>query len=365
MNYLLSTFSFHNIILPLMPKIQNSCVSINAMAKVRDILLEHYTFAFVITAIIMLLALLFGGGQALVPIVALAAIEITFSFENAVINSEVLSTMHRFWRLMFLTVGIAIAVFGVRLLLPLLLVSLTAGHSMSAVLDSALHHPEVYAQELEAAYPIIAAFGGVFLLMIGLRFFGEKKDVLWINGIESPVAAFNQPWALTIGGASLALAAIYFILDPGDKRTLMAGLLGALTFIAVKAVSRLLLRGSKNTHNHGLMQFIYLELLDASFSFDGVIAAFAITKEIILIAAGLGIGALYVRSMTVHLLKAGTLKQYRYLIHGAHYAIAALAILLLAGIRYHIPEGLTGVLGLVIIGLAFQSSRQHNRTQTL
>src|SRR5207245_6010504 len=74
--------------------------------------------------------------------------------------------------------------------------------------------------------------------------------------------------------------------------------------------------------------FLYLEVLDASFSFDGVVGAFAITSDPIIIAIGLGIGAMFIRSLTVYLVKKGTLAEYVYLEHGALYAIGALAILL-------------------------------------
>lgn len=333
------------------------------MAIKKDILLEHYGLAFLITGLIMVLAIIFGGGLAvIVPIIALATIEITFSFENAVINSQVLSLMGRLWRTMFLTVGIAVAVFGVRLLLPLVLVSTTAHRSLAQVVDLALHHPGSYAEQLTAAYPVIAAYGGVFLLMIGLRFFGERKEILWVRRLEHPLSEFNQPWWISLAGAAGAIVLVYGWLDPGDKRTALAGILGALTFIVIKAVSSLLVRQQGSSHRHGLMQFIYLELLDASFSFDGVIAAFAITKKVLLIVVGLGIGALYVRSMTLHLLKSNTLTHYRYLIHGAHYAITSLAVLLLLSIRFHLPEGISGLLGLAIIALAFEHSRRHNLT---
>ncbi|NUL08050.1 DUF475 domain-containing protein, partial [Streptomyces lunaelactis] len=82
--------------------------------------------------------------------------------------------------------------------------------------------------------------------------------------------------------------------------------------------------------------FLYLEVLDASFSFDGVIGAFAITNDIVLMALGLGIGAMYVRSLTVYLVRQGTLDDYVYLEHGAHYAIGALAVILLVTIQYQI-----------------------------
>lgn len=324
-----------------------------------------YNFAVAATVLIITGSIFFSGWSALLPVMVLAVIEIIFSFENAVINSQVLATMRHVWRVLFLTVGIAIAVFGVRALLPLALVASTAGDSLSHVWNLALHQPQQYAIELEEAYPVIAAFGGVFLLMVGLRFFGEKRKVTWLNGLEAPLGEFNQPWWISITGAIVAVSAIYVVLAPGDTKIAVAGLLGAITFLVIKLISKFLIgRDSKSTHGthrHGLLQFIYLELLDASFSFDSVIAAFAITRDVVLIMAGLAIGAVFVRSMTLHLLREGTLKDYRYLVHGAHYAILALSALLLAGIRLDIPQAAAGILGILIIFTAFQSSRRHNR----
>ncbi len=330
--------------------------------------LRHYYLAFAVTAIVLLVSGVLAGPDALLPIIALALIEMTFSFENAVLNSQVLGGMTKFWRTVFLTVGIAVAVFGVRLVLPLVMVSSTTNDSIGHVLQLALHEPEQYAEALHRAYPVIAAFGGVFLLMIGLRFFGEKKDVLWWNKVEAPLADFNQPWWVSIAGAILAVLFIYLFLARGDGRIVSAAIFGGITFMVIKFMSELLLRNqekdlkSHRSHSSGFMQFVYLELLDASFSFDGVIAAFAITKDVLLIAAGLGIGAIYVRSMTMHLLEKGTLAQYRYLIHGAHYAILSLSVLLILSVRIHIPEILTGLLGLIIIGFSLQNSRNHNNS---
>jgi len=333
---------------------------------------RHYYVAFVITAVVVLLSVVFSGLSALLPIIALTLIEITFSFENAVLNSQVLSTMSRIWRMVFLTVGIAVAVFGVRLILPLVMVSSTTGLPLGHVLQLALHQPDQYAEELHSAYPVIAAFGGIFLLMIGLRFFGEKKDVLWLHKLESPLAIFNQPWWVSLCGAVGGVLAIQLFLARGDARVIWAGILGGVTFLIIKLFSEMLLKQQAKQQKsarhqlftQGLIQLLYLELLDASFSFDGVIAAFAITKDVLLIAAGLGIGAMYVRSMTVHLLASGTLGHYRYLIHGAHYAILSLSVLLLLSIRLEIPEAITGLLGLVIIVFSFESSRRYNQSLT-
>lgn len=309
------------------------------------------------------------GISALIPIVALALIEIVFSFENAVINSQVLSTMNRLWRVLFLTAGIFIAVFIVRALLPLVLVSTTLDISISEVWNLALHNPEQYSEELKNAYPVIAAFGGVFLLMVGLRFFGEKRSIKWLDSLEAPLGEFNQPWKVSILGALAAIAGLFIFIDPGNKKVALAGALGALAFLGVKFISRLLVvrqnRNRNSSHANGFSQFLYLELLDATFSFDSVIAAFAITTDITLIIAGLAIGAVFVRSTTMQMLNQGTLGHYRYLVHGAHYAILALALLLLAGIRIEIPEAATGLIGIFILLLALNSSRRHASTHRL
>jgi hypothetical protein len=107
--------------------------------------------------------------------------------------------------------------------------------------------------------------------------------------------------------------------------------------------------------------FLYLEVLDASFSFDGVVGAFAITSDPIIIAIGLGIGAMFIRSLTVYLVKKGTLGEYIYLEHGALWAIGALAVVLMFTIRYSIPEVVTGLIGVGFIGAALASSIVRNR----
>ena len=107
--------------------------------------------------------------------------------------------------------------------------------------------------------------------------------------------------------------------------------------------------------------FLYLEVLDASFSFDGVIGAFAITSDIFIIAIGLGVGAMYIRSLTVYLVRKGTLNEYVFLEHGAMWAIGALAIILMVTIKFEVPEVVTGLIGVAFIAAAFISSLVRNR----
>jgi hypothetical protein len=113
----------------------------------------------------------------------------------------------------------------------------------------------------------------------------------------------------------------------------------------------------------GLGGFIYLNILDASFSFDGVIGAFALSNNMIIIALGLSIGAFFVRSMTIHLVKKGTLAEYLFLEHGAFWAIIALGIIMLASAKFHIPETITGLIGATLIGLSLWWSVRHKRKE--
>lgn len=323
-------------------------------------------------AIIIAFVAVYSGLDAIFPIMVLALLEMTFSFDNAVLNSQVLSRMSRLWQQLFLTVGIAIAVFGVRLFLPIVLVAATTGNTMRKVLDLALNHPEEYAHNLEAGYPIIAAFGGVFLLMIGLRFFGENRKVRWLNTVEGPLGEFNQPWWLVAAGAVTASLAVGLFLAPGQKGPFIGAILGALSFVFIKGLGEFMVyrrlkkdKDKISTGWHALTLFLYLELLDGSFSFDGVVAAFAITKDIVLIAAGLGIGALFVRSMTIYLLQSGTINKFRYLLHGAHYAVLMLGLLLLTSVRFHLPEMITGTVGIFIIVSALLSSHIYEKRTLL
>jgi uncharacterized protein len=139
---------------------------------------------------------------------------------------------------------------------------------------------------------------------------------------------------------------------------------GLLTFLVVEVVGGILDKSQEalaGAAQGGLGAFLYLEVLDASFSFDGVIGAFALTQNLFVIAIGLGIGAMYVRSMTIMLVEKGTLAHYRYLEHGAFYAILILSLIMYAQSLVHIPEVITGLGGAGLIGIALWSSVRYNR----
>jgi uncharacterized protein len=312
------------------------------------------------------------GPAALLTVISLSALEITFSFDNAIVNAKILGKMSAFWRNIFLTIGIVIAVFGVRLLLPIALVSLTAGLDMLTVTRLAIADPIQYAQRLGATHATIAAFGGMFLLMVFLDFIlDNERDVHWLEVIERPMRKIGRLSQVPVIASLILLLAVTLLLGGNEKLpVLLAGLAGIVTNLITHSLTRLIERQrmpgkGKEGEKAGFIYFIYLEVLDASFSFDSVVAAFAITKMVLLIAIGLGVGALWVRSMTMHLVTSNALGKYRYLDHGAHYAIGALAIIMLVSIAYEIPDAVTGLIGAGIVGYALFDSWLYNRQNKL
>jgi hypothetical protein len=145
---------------------------------------------------------------------------------------------------------------------------------------------------------------------------------------------------------------------------IVAGLFGLVTYIAVDGLAASLKateESIRSAHKASAALFLYLEVLDASFSFDGVIGAFALTNNLFVIGIGLGIGAMFVRSLTVMLVEKATLGTYRYLEHGAFHAIGALATMMFLQTFIHVPEVVTGILGAALILLALWSSIRYNR----
>lgn len=318
----------------------------------------------------ILLALLFGlGTGALVLTLILAVVELTFSFDNAILNAKVLGKLSRPWQLLFLTVGIFIAIFGMRIVFPIVIVMITAGLGWGEVINLALHHSVEYAHHLEQAHTSIAAFGGAFLLMLALTFFfDDERDIHWIGVVERQLTRFSH-WL--VAPAVAVLVVIGCTLLPANthaSETLVAGLLGAATYFLLQSFNGLFARLQPSGVQKGgqtgiaaLMSLIYLEVLDASFSFDGVIGAFAITSNVLLIAAGLGIGALWVRSLTVFMVRRRTLGNYVYLEHGAHYTVFILAVVLLASIMWEISDYIPGLVGVGVIGASIAASVQQRR----
>ncbi|AQW55332.1 MULTISPECIES: DUF475 domain-containing protein [Streptomyces] len=359
-------------------------------------LLKTFGWSFAVTALGLVAAVFYGGWTGFGIVAILSILEISVSFDNAVVNAGILKKMNAFWQKIFLTIGVLIAVFGMRLVFPVVIVAISAKIGPIEAVRLAVDDKDKYQQLVTDAHPSIAAFGGMFLLMIFLDFIFEEREIKWLGWLERPLAKLGKVDMLSVCIALIVLlvSAMTFATKAhqhggihADKAetVLIAGVAGLITYLIVSGLSgyfeNKLEEEEEREHEAeeearrsgkkvpavvmagkaAFFMFLYLEVLDASFSFDGVIGAFAITNDIVLMALGLGIGAMYVRSLTVYLVRQGTLDDYVYLEHGAHYAIGALAVILLVTIRYEIHEVITGLVGVVLIAWSFFSSVQRNR----
>lgn len=359
-------------------------------------ILKTFRWPLAITVLGLVAAAVFWGWEAFGVVLILSILEISLSFDNAVVNAGVLKKLNPFWQKIFLTIGVLIAVFGMRLVFPVIIVAITAKVNPVEAVRLAVDQPSRYESLVTDAHPAIAAFGGMFLLMIFLDFLFEDRDIKWLGWLERPLARLGKVDMLSVCIALILLLVASQTLATGahvsgghsvDKSAtvLLAGVAGLIVYLVVGGLSGHFEESLEEAEERdeeeqekaaaagrkisavglagkaAFFMFLYLEVLDASFSFDGVIGAFAITNHIFWMALGLGIGAMYIRSLTVYLVRKGTLDDYVYLEHGAHYAIGALAVILLVTIAYEINEVVTGLVGVVLIGLSFWSSVRRNK----
>ena len=319
-----------------------------------------FLFPALISAVALVAAFFWGGLPALFLVAILAVLETTLSFDNAVVNARVLKRMDALWQRRFLTWGIPIAVFGTRFILPILIVAAAAGLSPFFVLGLAFTDPAGYGARLADSHVAIAAFGSAFLFLVSLKyFFNERKTVHWITSIERYFTKWGGIEAIEIAMV-LSILLVCALLLPLEAGTLLtSGIVGIILFILMEGIAQSFEIESGETAAYaGLALFAYLNVLDSAFSLDGVVGAFAVTTSLPVIIAGLGIGALFVRTFTLALVRAHALEELPYLEHGAHYAILGLALAMLLGIFVHVPQTMTGLIGLVFIILAYVSSRR-------
>ncbi|MEO6387846.1 MAG: DUF475 domain-containing protein [Croceibacterium sp.] len=341
-------------------------------------MLRHFRGSILFAIVCFALAAFYGWSQdhtaasmmrALSIVMVLSVLEVSLSFDNAVVNATVLKDMDEIWQRRFLTWGMVIAVYGMYIIFPLAIVALAAGLGPIETVRLSLTDPLQYERIVSSAHVSIAGFGGAFLGMVGLKFFfSEEKDVHWIELIERQLSHFGTLPAIEIAIMLLSLWFLSGMLDAAHALSfLKAGLLGIAAFVAVDGLGKVLadrderLKAAGTMIQRGLGGFIYLNVLDASFSFDAVIGAFALSNNMVVIALGLSIGAMFVRSLTVLLVRKGTLAEYQFLEHGAFWAILALSVVMLLSARFEIPETFTGLIGAVFIGMSLWWSVRHNR----
>ena len=346
--------------------------------------MKHFWGSILVTLIGLVIAFYFGGRtasgfaveaafNALFICCILSVMEVSLSFDNAVVNAKVLKDMNAFWRKMFLTVGMIIAVFGMRLLLPIGIVAIASGTGYWETTQLALNDPTTYAKKLHDCHISIAAFGGIFLLLVFLNFiFDHERDIHWIGFLERRLGKVGKIDTAATIVALIVLLILTFALPEKDQiSALIAGIIGIILYLMLDGVKALTSDSGSagagqavaGATKAGFAAFCYLEVLDASFSLDGVVGAFALSKNVVIIMVGLAIGAMFVRSMTIYLVEKGTLDEFCFLEHGAHWAIGALAAMMLIGAHpsCHIPEWITGLTGAILIGLSLGSSIRERR----
>lgn len=330
---------------------------------------KHFPIPIFLTLIVWLLIGWNLGLAAFLTVVILTFLEISLSIDNAVVNSRVLVQMSRLWQILFLTVGIFVAVFVIRFALPIVIVAVSAGLGGIDVLNLALNDPEEYGHKLHEAAPLINAFGGIFLLMVGLYYFIDtNRKNFWLTHPERFLAKCNtiplfKPLLIA------AITILVYITTTANHVIVGLAMAAAVAIYLILHGTTLYMEKLHKTNMPvaktgfaAFTAFLYLEVLDASFSLDGVIGAFAITDNIFIIMAGLGIGAIWVRSLTLQMVKAGTLIRYKFLESGAHWAILILGCIMLAKLfGVELPEWLIGSVGLVCIGFSVLSSVKYNK----
>lgn len=289
----------------------------------------------------------------------LALLEISISFDNAVVNAKVLSKMDVLWQKLFIWIGIPIAVFGMRFLFPLVLVAITSNHSIAHVFHLAVHQPQLYQQAIESSNSLLFSFGAGFLGMVFVHFMIEPtKTHTWIKWIEE--SRYLKPFQNRNMLAYIPVLVLALVLG------FIVSYQAAIAFMIGVAINAVLVwfnevfspkEGVKTILTGGIFGFLYLEVLDASFSFDGVLGAFALSSNIFIIMIGLGIGAMFVRSLTIYFVEKKTLTQFYYLEHGAHYAIGFLACVMLSELFIHVPPIITGLVGILLISKSLYDSR--------
>ena len=340
--------------------------------------MSYYRGSCIVSAICLLLSGVLGyvtdgtiGAAASMILTAsiLGALEISLSIDNAVVNASILRHMSPLWQRLFLTIGIIVAVFGMRILFPIVIVAFADDISIMQALHIALNEPKQYQHIMEGCHLTIMGFGASFLLAVFFNFFLDiEKETHWF-GIEEHVAQLTgAPKYLSLAALVLLTTGTVASFTTNPMEFMTAVLYGSLVYAGLEVFKELVGGGNITAvaARHGVVGFVYLEVLDSSFSFDGVVAAFALTNVFLLISLGLTIGAVFVRSTTLLMVDKGTLDQYEFLEPAAFYAIGFLVLtMFLSAIGIELGEIVVGLGSIGIIGAGIHSSIKHKKAQQL
>lgn len=298
----------------------------------------------------------------ILTVLGLCLFEVICSIDNAIINADVLSTMGKKSRRWFLLYGIIFAVFVVRGLLPLVIVWVLNPHFSFLQVFEAMGNPEI-AHTIEESAPILFMGGGVFLVLLFLHwFFLEDKN--YGLHIEQKVEKIGV-WFYAV--ASIFLAVVVWYSMKIDAMLAFSAVVGSTAFFIThgfkqnaEAQEAKLVSGTNTMSD--VAKILYLEIIDMTFSIDGVLGAFAFTLAIPIILVGNGLGAFVVREITVS--NVDKIKNYSYLKNGAMYSIMILGVIMMIdGFGHEIPEWLSPICTFAVVGFFFIKSVRENRLQ--
>lgn len=291
-------------------------------------------------------------------VVGLILFEVISSIDNAVVNADVLTTMSARARRWFLVYGMIFAVFVVRGFLPLLIVYATnpSVGFIGAFTATFRSDPSV-AVAIESSKPILLMGGGVYLVLLFLHWlFIEKKEYAFF--LERHIHSKLSVWFYAC--ASILLLTLAWVTIPVHPLIALGAITGSTAFFITHGFKESAERTEKNLTSQvmsDLSKLIYLEILDATFSIDGVLGAFAFTISVPLILLGNGIGAFIVREITIR--GTATVKKYRFLKNGAMYSIGTLGTVMIAeGLGQHPPMWLPTVITLLVVGVFLWLSKR-------
>src|SRR3989338_5060970 len=296
----------------------------------------------------------------LLTILGLALFEIINSVDNAVINAEVLAKMGQKARRWFLLWGILFAVFLVRGVLPWIIIWVTSGdlslwQALVATLSSS---PEV-SEAIERSAPPLLVGAGIFLVFLFLHWIFLEDKTYGLAG-ERFIHRHGL-WFYTT--ASVILTAVVWVSIKTEHTIALGAVIGSTGFFMVhgfkenaESMEKKMLEGSEKLSD--LSKIMYLEAIDACFSIDGVLGAFAFTLSVPLILIGNGIGAVVVRQLTIGNIER--VKKFVFLKNGAMYSILVLGVVMLVdGFGVHVPSWLSPAVTFSIIGWFFYKSVRH------
>ena len=295
-------------------------------------------------------------------VIGLCLFEVISSIDNAIINAEVLSTMQAKARRWFLLWGMIIAVFLIRGLLPWLIVWLaTPGLGPLEALTATFSSDARVLEAVEKSAPMLLIGGGVFLIFLFFHWlFLESKNF----GLRGEKFFYkNGIWFFSV--VSVILAVLVWLALGENPLMAFGAVVGSTAFFIThgfKQNAELREKNLAKSHLSDMSKILYLEVIDATFSIDGVLGAFAFTLSVPLILFGNGIGALVVRQLTLG--NIDRIKKYIYLKNGAMYSILFLGvIMLLDSFGWHIPSWLSPVVTFAVVIYFFQKSRLGNRNK--